>query len=90
MSQSNEQVYTPKRDLHVGGLGPNSGGTLTDYDLDTSDEESGEWDGGNDLIERVRSALRDTDRFVHESPWAALGVVGALGFLAGLFFARRT
>jgi len=90
MSQSNEQVYTPKRDLHIGGLGPNSGGTLADYYLDTGEEGSDDWDGGNDLIERTRSALRDADRFVHESPWAALGVVGALGFLAGLFFARRS
>jgi hypothetical protein len=90
MSQSNDQVYTPKRDLHIGGVGPNSGGTLADYYLDTSEEESDDWDGGNDLIERTRSALRETDRFVHESPWAALGMVAAFGFLAGLLFARRS
>jgi len=90
MSQSNEPLFTPKRDLHIGGLGPASGGTLADHYLDTGGEESEDWGGPNDWIERARGALRDADRFVHESPWRALGMVAAVSFVAGLVFKRRT
>jgi hypothetical protein len=87
---SNEQVYTPKRDLHIGGIGPHSGGTLADYYFDTSEEDDGEWSEGNDWIERARSALRDADRFVHENPWRAMGIVAAISFVGGLVFSRRS
>jgi ElaB/YqjD/DUF883 family membrane-anchored ribosome-binding protein len=89
MSQSDEQVYTPKRDLHIGGLGPNSSGTLADHYLDAIEEEPGVWNTATDWIERARTALRDTDRFVRENPWQAMGIVAAVSFVGGLLFARR-
>jgi hypothetical protein len=93
MSQANERLYTPNGDMHIGGLGPHAGGTLTDYYLDAIDEEpaagTGEDGDASDWLERTRTALRDADRFVHESPWRALGVVAAVSFVAGLLLARR-
>jgi ElaB/YqjD/DUF883 family membrane-anchored ribosome-binding protein len=34
--------------------------------------------------ERSKQAARVTDDFVHESPWRAIGIAAAVGFLAGL------
>jgi len=51
--------------------------------------ESSQWVESNPWIERTRAALRDADRFVHTSPWTALGVVAVLGMVAGLILAQR-
>lgn len=36
------------------------------------------------VLERSKQAARVTDDFVHESPWRAIGIAAAVGFLAGL------
>jgi len=36
------------------------------------------------VMERSKQAARVTDDFVHESPWRAIGIAAAVGFLAGL------
>jgi hypothetical protein len=89
MSQANDQVYTPKLDLHIGGLGAASSGTLGDYYLGATDDEADDGSGPDDWIERARNALGDTNRFVHESPWRALAMAAGIGFLGGVLFARR-
>jgi len=40
-------------------------------------------------IERARRAARDTDEYVHEHPWHAVGVGAAIGLLVGVLIARR-
>ena len=40
-------------------------------------------------IERARRAARDTDEYVHEHPWHAVGAGAALGLLVGVLIARR-
>ena len=40
-------------------------------------------------IERARRAARDTDEYVHEHPWHAVGAGAALGLLIGVLIARR-
>jgi hypothetical protein len=94
MSETSERTYSPKRDLHIGGLGMNSGSVPT-LPYDTSDEagddqDRGEWIESNQWIEKTRSALRDADRFVHSSPWTALGIVAVLGVVSGLILAQRS
>jgi len=40
-------------------------------------------------IERARRAARDTDEYVHEHPWHAVGVGAAIGLLVGVLLGRR-
>jgi hypothetical protein len=89
MSEASERVYSPKRDLHIGGLGMNSGSAPT-LPYDSVDDDSGERIESNQWIERTRAALRDADHFVHTSPWAAVGIAAVLGVLGGLILAQRS
>ncbi|MPS26909.1 DUF883 family protein [Pigmentiphaga sp.] len=41
------------------------------------------------MLERSKAAARATDDFVHDSPWRAIGVAAAVGFLAGLLVNSR-
>ena len=39
--------------------------------------------------ERAKQAARDTDEYVHENPWRAVGVAAGIGLLLGLILGRR-
>lgn len=39
--------------------------------------------------QKGRLAAEATDRYVHESPWVAVGVAAGIGFLAGVLLNRR-
>jgi ElaB/YqjD/DUF883 family membrane-anchored ribosome-binding protein len=41
------------------------------------------------MMERTKEAARATDEYVHDHPWQAVGVAGAVGFLLGMLIARR-
>lgn len=41
------------------------------------------------LGRKIQHAARATDRRIHDHPYAAMGVVGVAGILAGLLLARR-
>lgn len=41
------------------------------------------------VIEKGRDAAILTDDYVHENPWQAIGIGGAIGFLLGVIVARR-
>jgi ElaB/YqjD/DUF883 family membrane-anchored ribosome-binding protein len=71
-----------KRDLHVGGLGSNATGALAAV-TDPVGEAAQTW------LRRTRDAVRDADDFVHDNPWAALGIVAVLGVAAGYLLAQR-
>ena len=40
-------------------------------------------------VERARKAAHQTDEYVHEHPWHAVGVAAALGLVVGVLIARR-
>ncbi len=40
-------------------------------------------------IEKGRKIAHDTDEYVHEHPWRAIGIAGAVGVLVGMLIARR-
>ena len=42
-----------------------------------------------EAVDRARVAARITDDYVHDSPWQAIGVAAAIGFVAGLLVSRR-
>ena len=78
MSEASERTFSPKRDLHIGGLGVNTGPAPT-LAYDSLDEDSGEWIESNQWIERTRAALRD-----------AVGIAAVLGVVGGLILAQRS
>ena len=41
------------------------------------------------LLIRTKEAARATDVYVHENPWAAIGVAASIGMVMGLLFGRR-
>lgn len=41
------------------------------------------------LARRGRQAIRATDEYVHDKPWQAIGLAGALGLLLGVLLTRR-
>ena len=43
----------------------------------------------NELIGRTRAAAHDTDVYVKENPWQAVGIAASIGLLIGIFASRR-
>jgi len=41
------------------------------------------------VIERGRKAARATDDYVHEHPWASIGIAAGIGMVIGLLINRR-
>ena len=41
------------------------------------------------VVERTKDAARETDRYVHDHPWQAIGVAAGIGLLLGLLIGRR-
>ena len=41
------------------------------------------------VTEGARAAAKTTDDYVHENPWAMIGVGAAVGLVAGFLLARR-
>lgn len=40
-------------------------------------------------LDQAKNAARMTDDYVHDNPWAAIGVAAAAGFVVGLLMSRR-
>ena len=40
-------------------------------------------------IDKAKAAARATDDYVHENPWAAVGIGAALGLVIGMLISRR-
>lgn len=40
-------------------------------------------------VQKGRKIAHDTDDYVHEHPWRAIGIAGAVGVLIGMLIARR-
>ena len=41
------------------------------------------------LIERTQQAVKDTDQYVHDNSWQAVGMSAIAGVLVGILIARR-
>jgi len=46
-------------------------------------------DVSEEVAHRARKTARDTNHYVHENPWQAIGIGAALGLLIGVLVARR-
>lgn len=43
----------------------------------------------DDVLAQARDAVESTDRYVRESPWAAVGVAAGVAFVLGVLVGRR-
>ena len=43
----------------------------------------------SEMLDRVKTAAKATDEYVHEHPWGAVGIAAAAGLLVGVLVARR-
>ena len=43
----------------------------------------------HDIAARAREAAQKTNAYVHENPWASIGVAAGVGLLVGLLIGRR-
>jgi len=41
------------------------------------------------LLEKTKDAAKATDDYVHDNPWAAVGIAGAVGLVLGVLISRR-
>lgn len=41
------------------------------------------------VIERTQQAVKDTDQYVHDNPWRAVGISAVVGALVGILISRR-
>ena len=41
------------------------------------------------LIDKGKQAARQTDEYVHDNPWKAVGIAAGIGFVIGLLIGRR-
>jgi ElaB/YqjD/DUF883 family membrane-anchored ribosome-binding protein len=46
-------------------------------------------DAEDAVIERTRQAAKDTDQYVHDNPWQAIGVSACVGAIVGMLISRR-
>jgi ElaB/YqjD/DUF883 family membrane-anchored ribosome-binding protein len=44
---------------------------------------------GDEVAARAREGARAADEYVHENPWASVGVAAGVGFLIGYLIGRR-
>jgi ElaB/YqjD/DUF883 family membrane-anchored ribosome-binding protein len=40
-------------------------------------------------IRKGRKIVHDTDEYVHDKPWRAIGIAGAIGLLIGMLITKR-
>ena len=85
MITSSNDSATAKRDLHVGGVGAQPGVALTTMAVvDPLTEVS------DTVLRKVGEMASSADDFIRKNPWAAIGVVGLVGVVAGFLLFRRT
>lgn len=82
MIATSDGTYTPKKDLHIGGLGTKSASDPSIWTDEFVEEAGG-------MVERAREAVNQADEFVRARPWQAIGIVALLSLAAGLLIARR-
>lgn len=41
------------------------------------------------VIDKTKAAARATDDYVHDHPWSAVGIAGAVGLVIGMLISRR-
>ncbi len=46
-------------------------------------------DTQEEVIKRARAAAKETDTYVHDNPWQAVGIAAGVAFIIGVLVSRR-
>ena len=46
-------------------------------------------DAQEEVTKRARAAAKETDKYVHDNPWQAVGIAAGLAFIIGVLISRR-
>ena len=92
MIAARNTAFSDKKDLHVGGLGADAQPALaTMADDSVADHTARESiDALRPYLKRTRAALDHANLALRDNPWAAAGLVAALGLTVGYLLSRRT
>lgn len=44
---------------------------------------------GEEALDRTREAVASADDYVHQNPWAAVGIAAGIGLVVGMLLARK-
>jgi len=87
MMTSLNSAIAEKRDLHVGGLGATASAGLATI---IEPLAAPALDGSEALLSKARDVALSVDDYIHDNPWAAVGVVALIGAAAGYLLFRRS
>jgi hypothetical protein len=77
-----------KKDLHVGGFGGVSSGSVPSATLASMIDPL--VDASENWVEKAREFVSSADDYVRNNPWQALGVMAILGVTLGFLISRRS
>ncbi len=46
-------------------------------------------DAQDEVVKQARNAAKETDNYVHENPWQAVGIAAGVAFIIGVLVSRR-
>jgi|SRR5687767_8185594 ElaB/YqjD/DUF883 family membrane-anchored ribosome-binding protein len=46
-------------------------------------------DTQEEVVKQARKAAKETDRYVHDNPWQAVGIAAGVAFIIGVLVSRR-
>ena len=46
-------------------------------------------DTQEEVVKRARAAAKETDTYVHDNPWQAVGIAAGVAFIIGVLVSRR-
>jgi ElaB/YqjD/DUF883 family membrane-anchored ribosome-binding protein len=86
MIAARNSAFLEKKDLHFGGLGA----TAQPRHVTMADPKRDAVEASQPLLKKAREAMEYANSTLRDHPWAAVGLVAALGLTVGYLLSRRT
>jgi ElaB/YqjD/DUF883 family membrane-anchored ribosome-binding protein len=86
MIAARNSTFPEKKDLHFGGLGATAQPRL----VTMADTKRDAVEASQPLLKKAREAVEYANSALHGHPWAAVGLVAALGLTVGYLLSRRS
>jgi ElaB/YqjD/DUF883 family membrane-anchored ribosome-binding protein len=86
MIAARNSTFPEKKDLHFGGLGATAQPRL----VAMADTKRDAVEASQPLSKKAREAVEYANSALRDHPWAAVGLVAALGLTVGYLLSRRS
>jgi hypothetical protein len=86
MIAARNSTFPEKKDLHFGGLGASAPPRL----VTMADTKRDAVEASQPLLKKAREAVEYANSALRDHPWAAVGLVAALGLTVGYLLSRRS